>query len=46
MKTMRWTKEGGPAPLPILAGFVREIVPALLLLWAGLIVAYLVTGRD
>ncbi|MBI2917348.1 MAG: hypothetical protein HYY01_05065 [Chloroflexi bacterium] len=35
-----------PRRLSILAGFTREILPVLILLWAGLIVAYLVSQRD
>ncbi|MBI4306002.1 MAG: hypothetical protein HY678_06745 [Chloroflexi bacterium] len=36
----------GTRVLSILPGFGREILPALVLLWTGLIVAYLVTERD
>lgn len=45
----RATTQGGawlPRSLPVLPGFAREILPTLILLWTGLIVAYVVTERD
>lgn len=46
MATIALPGKEAPRRLPILAGFVKEVLPVLLLLWTGLIVAYLVTERD
>lgn len=35
-----------PRQLPILTGFFKEIFPVLFILWAGLVIAYLLTERD
>jgi hypothetical protein len=36
----------GARRLPILAGFASEVAPAIAALWAGLLVAFLLSGRD
>ncbi|HXF73751.1 MAG TPA: hypothetical protein VNO79_14215 [Actinomycetota bacterium] len=43
---VRPIERGDRRGLPILAGFSRELLPTLAVLWAGLVVAYLASGRD